>query len=1570
MKRTVMKKKSCFVWALCALAGVPLVAATPAEKNAARAELLAGVKTIDVGGGALPGGFVLAGDDAFPLAECRNYDGTTAFGAAGAFHGKGRAVFLAHPAYLDGKQQLKDMPTLFKNAVKWLAHGKVNPKIAALRSTGMPVTLKNAGFPDATNVATVPKPGEYDVLLANGVNRDEVDKVLAFVQAGGGYMSGPLGWGYLYFNPSACFSEDFCENRISGTMGILMGTTGVNRIDGGFPTACDKIPDGTFADDAMAIALGEKPSTKQSLKQTTATLSQLVNTLPGGVRPELYTRLLSLSKHPDANKTPSPDAPVGAESVFARLAILAQKNAWLADPEKPVAASPGAAVYPGLVKPGTPKIEKTIDVDLSVPLWHSTGVYAVPGEPLTVTLGKDALKLGLKARIGSTADDLSGLAEWKRHPAVTCEVPLVKETTTFYNPFGGLVYIVVPDRGNLSGVKSVKLAGGVMAPWFKLGRDTNESFAEQCRTSGAPYGEIQSKDFVVIAETAGLKRVDDATWIAEYWDKVLGACQHLAQWKTRRHPERICSDIQLIAGWMHDGYPLMTHVNDEHFDWAINKENLMSGDAWGCYHEIGHNHQNRDWTPDGTGEVTVNLFTTYTIERVSGANIRDGRFPTSRQQAARRVKNWVARGKKFNEWKGDYFLALEPYIRIKEAYGWDAFIKTFARYLEPGFVRPKNDSEKWQIFAKELSKTVNADMAAVLAAWSIPLTAETKAFGAKFPAAKESLTAGLVKTPYVPPATEPVAGDYLALNLAGKDAGTIETFATREAVPGGEQDLRWKTTAMLFRRIEPTEKPFTLGNHAAPTNSWEAPHPVEITKPYYIGVYEVTQEQYFHVMEQWRANCWGAKGDRETRPVNGISYNEIRGAQNDGIDWPKTGGEVASGSFLGKLRALAGYRAEFDLPTEAQWEYAGRALTTGAWNNGEEGKDYADEKTKFRRNDNLDKLARYSGNGGESGVKDDPLMKSGVKTPYGTAAVGSYAPNAWGIYDMHGNAYEWCRDWWAPVPESQGAYSGKDPAGPMTPGVDAKGKPKAPRRTMRGGSWWNSHFGSPGQCVIWCRELGRLCDPGTGHGAAGFRVALPAAVAPKPLAGPDADPLSPFGFETRKTLLDGVQNFGSKGLPGPVYVLGGDAMAARGCGRLGEATLPNSTDGGARITEPREVVPLIAAKNWDGSPACVLAVATYGKGRVAVVPDDTLDASEADNARLFENLKKWLGRGKWFGRGYSTVNLAAVDEAEIDALAAKVADGHGLLCYGRAWLWKQAKAEKGETVVLADWPSNKLLAAFGLGVGDFCVRRTSSSGFGTRAFCEKWSTAVSSDFYSAQKFPAPHEPVVRPVKAAGAEGILLKDGETIAFLGDSITRLGAGEKGYISLVMKGLEVAGVKNLDSVRAGIDGQHAGDMRGRLGGILANPEVKAITISCGVNDVWGFDWGRGQNLEEYKANVRAMYDRAALAGVQVVALTPTLCKEEPDNEQNRLLDTFADFIRAEAKARGLPLADCRAAEIEGLKRFPPESGLHYTYDGVHPVWEGNVLIAKEVLKALGVPAKYDAAIAKAWDEIKAKK
>ena len=126
--------------------------------------------------------------------------------------------------------------------------------------------------------------------------------------------------------------------------------------------------------------------------------------------------------------------------------------------------------------------------------------------------------------------------------------------------------------------------------------------------------KIEGDNFIITTETVGLKRVNNPQGIAAFWDRVLDACEKLSSKPPRVFPERYTHDVQLTAGWLHNGYPLMAHTNPEHFDGAIDLEELERYGSWGIFHEIGHNHQQSDWTPDGTGEVTVNLFTCYVLE--------------------------------------------------------------------------------------------------------------------------------------------------------------------------------------------------------------------------------------------------------------------------------------------------------------------------------------------------------------------------------------------------------------------------------------------------------------------------------------------------------------------------------------------------------------------------------------------------------------------------------------------------------------------------------------------------------------------------------------------------------------------------------------------------------------------------------------------------------------------------------------------------------------------------------------------------------------------------------------------
>lgn len=1464
-----------------------------AHASNAPSEILEGTKGMTCPD-AVPGTTLVLTENAFGLLRAKNWDGTTTFAAAGTVFGEGRAVYFGHPGFLERGKTDDDSVRFMQNVVRWAVKGKENPKIGVRKNANVARTFREV-YGIEVEVFDSREFGGYDLIIANNFTPATAPLYVDFVQKGGALIGAGLGWAWKQYNPNGSFASEFGDNLAFAPMGILQGDNGCTVVKDGFYTADpNAVPRGTLVNEALDIAAAESYADKTERKQVTTMLSQAAAALPPTLPPELVERFASFASNPKANKVPAARTPVEPEDIFARLAILARKAQYESDPFKAWPADPAAATYPRLVKPGTPKIERTVDVDASIPRWHSTGVFAVAGEPVTVEIPADKTGLGLRLRIGTTDDDLSTLSEgWRRFPKVTTEVPLKNAATTVTSPFGGLVYVVVPEKA--SGTFPATIKGGVMAPWFKLGRDTNEKFIEECRTSGAPQAEIEGNEFIVTADIEGGVQAD-AKWVAEYWDKVLGDDWWLSGRKGKRaYPERFCSDVQLIAGWLHNGYPMMCHTDlTTHYDVSINKEMLEKGGGWGIYHEIGHNHQFPDWTPPGMGEVTCNIFTLLAINRTSGCDYRANGFETARRSSAAKVRRWVGSGKNYKKVKEDYFLALEFYARLIDVFGWDVLHNTFAHYQEPDFVHPKGETEQWDTFARLLSKEGNANVAEVMALWNMPISEDTLKACSVYPKAADALFADLTLEPYVSPEADLVEGDYMGVCLTGKKIGTIELYKTRKDIPGGEKSNRWKGDWMLLRRVEAGT--YKLGSH-------DRQREVEFSRPYYIGIYEVTRQQWFNVVGEWKGSVGTGAGYQGYKPANDVSNVSARGGAEDGVCWPETGHKVSGRSFFGKLRELTGFRAEFDLPTEAQWETACRSGSTNTWNNGEKSDGYKEmrpwSKNELECDHVLDKLGRYYGNGSE---KDGP------------AVVGSYEPNLWGIYDMHGNVWEQLLDYLVWNAKDTPGSCGKDPAGrPTEAGKDDK-------RAIIGGGFWNDFYGKPGFCKPGEKGLAAFFPPGSASGAIGIRVCVDGALTKEPSSAPWGEKLSPEALKARNEIVDGVGGVNPDALPGQVYVLGSDAF------------------------------PVLAARMWDNQPACWGAAAFCGKGRVFHLSVEDASKGNPEFEKLVGNIRSWLKNGAWFG-GCKEVNGADVKPEDIPGLVEYVKNGGGLLVTGRAWPWWQTELEAKGAASAKDWPGNGLLQEFGLMSGRFVVRSDSGDGFySARIGCLAGAAEAQPDAFETQKLPAATEPIPTP-ELVSDNATRVPNGATIAFLGDSITRLGNDKGSWIDQVTNGLAQAGVKNVDKCPAGWDGQNAGDMAGRVGGLVGNPDVKVMTLSCGVNDIWGFDWNRGVELAEYKRHVRAIYDRAAREGVLVVAMTPTLMRENPNNDYNRLLDQFADFIREEAALRNLPLADCRKAELEFLKGFKPDTGLHFSMDGVHPVKAGNEIIAREVLRALGV-------------------
>ncbi len=302
---------------------------------------------------------------------------------------------------------------------------------------------------------------------------------------------------------------------------------------------------------------------------------------------------------------------------------------------------------------------------------------------------------------------------------------------------------------------------------------------------------------------------------------------------------------------------------------------------------------------------------------------------------------------------------------------------------------------------------------------------------------------------------------YMVIDLAkGADTGKFPVTYL-EAEPSSGWTDEFKGDKLVLRRIEagtfnmgsPENE---IGHEYRSTPGSETLHTVTLSKPFYIGVFEVTQRQYTLITGK---NPAVFKGD--FRPVDKVSYGDIRGKAN-GSSFPEHS-QVDADSFLGALRAKTDLN--FDLPTEAEWEYACRAGTTTALNSGYNLENYVISY-------NLVRLGRYIFN------QDDG--KGGYTN--GTTTVGSYEPNRWGLYDMHGNVAEWCLDWW----EVQTDKQVTDPVGPGT------GTCRVARGGFFGGSYYWFGIAAAARSAFRADSYIKPLTPDSRLAYFGFRIAIQA----------------------------------------------------------------------------------------------------------------------------------------------------------------------------------------------------------------------------------------------------------------------------------------------------------------------------------------------------------------------------------------------------------------------------------------------------------------------------------------------
>ena len=245
---------------------------------------------------------------------------------------------------------------------------------------------------------------------------------------------------------------------------------------------------------------------------------------------------------------------------------------------------------------------------------------------------------------------------------------------------------------------------------------------------------------------------------------------------------------------------------------------------------------------------------------------------------------------------------------------------------------------------------------------------------------------------------------YMVADL--ETPSNVTYYVSVDALPdGGLSNNLYRTSRLVMRRINAVGVRWNMGTHPAEngytsSRPQEAIHSVQLTNDYYIGVFELTQGQWKRITGFYLYSDVQTDGVREVYPLQYAAFTEMREAapvssgnppaldSNSSYIFPAP---PAPNSFLGKLSSLTG--VAFDLPSECEWEYACRAGNYGAkWGDG-----------------SLIQLKGGSDNG-----EDTNLTRLGAygKNANAIQPVGSYEPNSWGLYDMHGNLWEMCLDWY------------------------------------------------------------------------------------------------------------------------------------------------------------------------------------------------------------------------------------------------------------------------------------------------------------------------------------------------------------------------------------------------------------------------------------------------------------------------------------------------------------------------------------------------------------------------------
>lgn len=659
--------------------------------------------------------------------------------AAAAPIGRGRVVAIGHAGFIGTDRA--DSEIFAANAVTWLSEGRQTE--GPVRIFGLPdpvadeLRRRGFSFPRVQGRPNNLRLDSVDVVIASPqafANAGRFDELRDWLHAGGSMFVTETAWGSLQLNPGLTIDE-LAANRLLTEIGIRFTTDAHSPYgaDGDYPI--DRaLLEPANANTALAILAGDR---RGDAVFAARILGNAFGTVPLNTSLIDDARAIATARRAELDAVYAGMARqrvTAQRQPLARALIDLDSRLAMETPARELTAHPSSIAFPGPVGPQRAG-PVTLTIDPRVPGWHTTGLYAPPGERITVTLphGPDSND-ALTIQIGAWRDPHTHAYRVRLRDALR-RFPIRAATTEAASAIGGPIYLDLSTQFAAqphAGPLTVVIDGAARAPHYRHGVTDAAEWRDTIRHFDAPWAEFESDKLVFTVPSDAVRAVEDPALIMNHWDRVHDAMQSLeprspTHWADR--PYRYVADISVSWGYMYcpsDGPVVIpTSAAADMFDPA-NFDAEGENKLWGHYHEMGHAHQNPLWTDDATGEVTVNIFTVYALHTINGYPLDHEATRTTPEDSRRVYEIQQARRKPFDEIGGPFDL-LQFYAMLWHAFGFEPFHAAFdsIRAL-PAHERPRNTAEERNTFLVQMSTAVGHDLSDYFRTWGIEVS-ETSA---------------------------------------------------------------------------------------------------------------------------------------------------------------------------------------------------------------------------------------------------------------------------------------------------------------------------------------------------------------------------------------------------------------------------------------------------------------------------------------------------------------------------------------------------------------------------------------------------------------------------------------------------------------------------------------------------------------------------------------------------------------------------------------------------------------------------------------------------------------------------